>query len=836
MVKRGIDSMALPGILQLASGAKSKPRRPVPVTEDDVAAAIAERLSSGLGIEPELATLQDWFQATALTVRETLVKRWHDSNRETRERHPKQVSYLSMEFLVARELENALFASGQLTQYRAALSRFGVSLDDLMALETDPALGNGGLGRLAACFLDSAACLDVPCVGYGIRYEFGMFKQRIVDGWQVEVPDDWLERANPWEFARPQRFYRIRFGGHVEHRDRMAHWVGTDDVYAMAYDTLIPGHGSAMVNTLRLWRAKPVGTMDLSAFNRGAHVEASADKVRSETITSVLYPDDSTEQGRELRLRQEHFFVSASVQDVVARFLSGSAGDEDPWDGLPRKMAIHLNDTHPALAPAELIRLLVDEHGLEWERAWRLTRETFSYTNHTLMPEALEIWPGAMFARILPRHHEIIAEINRRFLARVSARAGPDPRLARNVEVIHSDSGNINMGRFSVVASRRVNGVSQLHSRLMREHLFYDYARLFPERFDSITNGITPRRWLLQANPRLSALVDATIGTGWRQDFTRLGAFAAHRSDAGLGDRLMRVKRDNKVRFGNWLGEKLDISVDPDAMLDVQIKRVHEYKRQLLNVLGVIARWNAMHAAPGREWPACTVVIAGKAASAYWMAKLIIKLAHDVAQRINRDPVTGDRLKLVFLPNYGVSLAQLVIPAADVSQQISLAGKEASGTSNMKLALNGALSLATADGANIEIADAVGHDNIFMFGMQVEDVARLQTRGYNARDVYMADPALRTVLDQIADGTFCPDEPDRFRPIVESLLVHNDPYFVLADFAAYQAARRDMDANWADRASWAAKAVSNIAGMSNFSSDRAVHEYADRIWRSLAPA
>ena len=806
----------------------------VPESERDVGAAILRRLTYGLGIPPESATPRDWFHATALTIRESLVRRWHDTNRRVEELDLKQVSYLSMEFLLARELENALIALGRLDDYREALWHFGVSLDEILAIEKDPALGNGGLGRLAACFLDSTACLGVPCVGYGIRYEFGMFRQSIVDGWQVEQPDDWLDSPNPWEFARPERTYRIRFGGRVEHRGFSAHWVDSEDVFAVAYDMLVPGHGRETVNTLRLWSAKPVDVIDLSAFNRGAFVEALLHKVRSKTVARVLYPDDSTEEGRELRLRQEHFFVSASMQDIIARFRVRHDHGDDNWDELPAKVAIHLNDTHPALAPAELMRLLVDENRVEWDRAWRLTREVFSYTNHTLMPEALEIWPGDMLKRSLPRHYEIIVEVNRRFLARLPALAGPDPELAKRVEIVHSKDGSVNMGRLSVVASRRVNGVSKLHSQLMREELFPDYARLFPERFENVTNGITPRRWLFQANPGLSALIDGVLGQGWRGQPERLGELASFAGDPGLREGIVRVKRENKARFGNWLQQELNMALDPDSMVDVQIKRVHEYKRQLLNIIGAIVHWNAIRSAPDADWPARTVVIAGKAASAYWIAKLIIKLVHDVAHRINNDPVTGDRLKLVFLPNYGVSLAELVIPAADLSQQISLAGTEASGTSNMKLAMNGALTLATEDGANIEIADAVGRDNIFMFGLRVEDVARLKSMGYTSRELYETDSALRQAVDQIAGGEFSPGEPGRFRPIVDSLLVHNDPFFVLGDFAAYRTARDEVDRNWRDQEGWTDKVIRNIAGVGGFSSDRAVREYAERIWRVQA--
>ena len=798
-----------------------------PPVKPALADSVLERLTLSLGVAEEEATPNDWFRATALAVRDRLVGRWHETNRIVQDKGLKQVAYLSMEFLLARELENALMATGLLDECRTVLARHGVDLDALMANEPSPALGNGGLGRLAACFLDSAASLGLPCIGYGIRYEYGMFRQEIADGWQVELPDRWLDQPYPWDILRPERAYRIHFGGRVEHRGFRAHWVGTEDIIAVAHDTLVPGHGHPAVNTLRLWSVKPVESFDLGAFNRGAHFDAQASKVHCETLSRVLYPDDSTPEGRELRLRQEHLFVSASVQDLLASF---RAKHRD-WNLLPDKLTIHLNDTHPALAPAELMRLLVDEHVVEWDDAWKLVSAVFTYTNHTLMPEALEVWPLALMRRVLPRHTEIIEEINRRYLAGLRRQPNYHPGRDAGVEIVQGGE-RVNMGRLSVIASRQVNGVSKLHSGLVQKRLFADFAALHPERFRNVTNGITPRRWLIQANPRLSADIDAAIGYGWRQNLEELSALAPLARDRWFRARIGETKLANKVRLAEHIRRTVAVSVDPHAMFDVHVKRIHEYKRQLLNVLGVIGRWNAIRADPGRDWAPRVVVLAGKAASAYWMAKLIIKLIHDVANRVNNDPETGGRLKVVFLPNYNVSLAEIIIPAAELSQQISLAGTEASGTGNMKLALNGALTLGTEDGANVEIAQAVGRDNIFLFGMTVEEVARRKAAGYSSRAVYERDPRLRQIVDQIAGGEFSPDDRLRFRPLVEALLEGNDPFLVFADFAAYWDAQARVDLAWREREIWLERAVTNIAGAGYFSSDRTVREYTDRIWNA----
>jgi glycogen phosphorylase len=785
-------------------------------------------LTRNVGVSRVDATPREWLRATSLAIRGRIVDRFHDMNARVRRSGQKQVCYLSMEFLVARQLETALMATGLRNDCAEALSRLGISLDDLIGLEAEPALGNGGLGRLAACFLESMACRDVVGFGYGIRYEYGMFRQEIADGWQVEQPDDWLTHSNVWELERPEPAFTIGFGGHVEHGDNGAIWHPGESIIAVAHDLLVPGHRNATVNTLRLWGARPVSGLDLGKFNRGNYLEAIAPKIRSKTVTRLLYPDDSTPEGRELRLRQEHFFASASVQDLIARFLRDHGAD---WDRLPDKVSIHLNDTHPALAPAELMRMLVDVHRLPWERALELTSSVFSYTNHTLMPEALEVWQADLMRRIAPRHLEIIAEIDRRMAGELSVR--PDVR-ADQVSVISGDqSPSVNMGRFSVLMSRKVNGVSELHSRLVRDSLFPEFDKLFPGRFCNVTNGISPRLWFYQSNPELCALIDRRLGDKWRSplDLTGLQRFA---DDAEFRAEFSAVKLSKKEHLADTIARATGITIDPEAMIDIQAKRIHEYKRQLLNILGVIARWNAMKSDPDNYWPSRVAVIAGKAASSYWLAKLIIKLAHDVGRRINNDPETADRLKLIFLPNYNVSLAEKIMPGADLSQQISLAGTEASGTGNMKLALNGALTICTRDGANIEIAEAIGWDGLFPFGLEVEDVARLKREGYVPINAVNEDDQLRTALEQIARGDFSPGDPHRFEPIVDSLLNRGDRFMVLADFADYWRTQRAVDALWRDKEAWTRRAINSVANMGRFSADRAIDEYADQIWRTRA--
>ena len=787
--------------------------------------AISNHLVYGVGKDPAAAQPADWLRAAALAVRDRLVERWMKTTRAQYEQDAKRVYYLSMEFLIGRSFTNALLALEIHDQMRQALTELGVDFARIADLEQDAALGNGGLGRLAACFLDSMATLGIAGFGYGIRYDYGMFRQQIVDGQQVETPDYWLEGGHPWEFPRPEVKYRVRFGGHIERHGERVEWTGTDDVLAMAYDTIIPGYATESTNTLRLWSAKASSEINLAAFNQGNYFAAVESKNHSENVSRVLYPDDSTASGRELRLRQEYFFVSASLQDLVRRYQSQHEG----FDALPQKVAIHLNDTHPVLAIPELMRLLVDEHQLAWSRAWALTQQVFSYTNHTLMHEALETWPVDMLGRVLPRHLDLIFEINAAFIADVTRRCGASAELLRRVSLIDEQGERrVRMAYLAVVASHKINGVSALHSALMTQSIFADFAAIFPERFTNKTNGVTPRRWLAQANPALAQLIDGRIGRGWRRDLAQLEQLRAGADDAAFIEAFGAAKRHNKVRLADWVAANMGIVLDPDSLFDVQVKRIHEYKRQLLNVLHVITRYQRMLAAPEADWVPRTVIFAGKAASAYHMAKQIIRLINDVAATVNNDPRLKDRLKVVFIPNYSVSLAELLIPAADLSEQISTAGTEASGTGNMKLALNGALTIGTLDGANVEMRDAVGAEHFFIFGNTAAQVAALRASGYQPRALYEADAELRLALDQLRGGAF--------QGIFDALVNWGDHYLLLADYASYVAAQDQVDALYRQRTEWHRKALLNVAGMGAFSSDRTIAEYASDIWQATPVA
>ena len=802
--------------------------------DQDVAAlkrAIANKLIYTVGKNPQAASQNDWLAAAAHTVRDQLVERWMATTRAQYAQDHKRVYYLSMEFLIGRTFSNALLALNLTEPLRAALADFGLDHDALVELEPDAALGNGGLGRLAACFLDSMATLGVPGFGYGIRYDYGMFRQTIRSGEQVEVPDYWLKRGNPWEFPRPEVIYRVKFGGRIENLGGRSHWIDTNDVLAMAYDTIIPGHATLTTNTLRLWSARATEEIDLSAFNRGNYFAAVESKNHSENVSRVLYPDDSTLSGRELRLHQEYFFVSASVQDLIRRYRV----THKTFEPLPEKVSIHLNDTHPVLAIPELMRLLLDEQGLPWDEAWRLTQGVFSYTNHTLMHEALETWPVDLLGRVLPRHLEIIFDINAHFLKQVVQRKSADHDLLRRVSLI--DEGGerrVRMAYLAVLASHSVNGVSALHSELMRQSIFCDFAHLFPSRFNNKTNGVTPRRWLAQANPKLAVLLDATLGSGWRRDLSQLATLRAHVENRELLQALAQVKYDNKTRLAGWVAQHMDLELDPTALFDVHVKRIHEYKRQLLNLLQVIARYQRIIEHPEIELQPRVVIFSGKAASAYHMAKQIIRLIHDVAQTIAADPRVRGRLQIVFIPNYSVSLAELIIPAADLSEQISTAGTEASGTGNMKLALNGAITIGTLDGANVEISEQVGRENIFIFGHTVPEVEALRSRGYVAQELYQGNPRLRRVLNWIRDGYFSPADPGRYRSIFDALVTWGDHYLLLADFDAYLQAQEAVDRAFAQPDQWSRMALHNIAGMGPFSSDRTIQSYVDQIWKTQA--
>ena len=800
----------------------------------DVAAfkrSVATKLMYAVGKDPVAASQDDWLAATALAVRDQLVERWMATTRASYAQDVKRVYYLSMEFLIGRTFTNALLAVDLFDTVKAALADFDIDVSALAEREPDAALGNGGLGRLAACFLDSMATLGVPGMGYGIRYEYGMFRQRIVDGQQVETPDYWLTRGNPWEFQRPEVKYRVRFGGHVEGRQAYgaAKWVGTHDVLAIAYDTIIPGYGTQATNTLRLWSARATEEIDLSAFNRGNYFEAVETKNHSENVSRVLYPDDSTLSGKELRLHQEYFFCSASVQDLVRRYLRTHTG----FDQLHEKVSIHLNDTHPVLAVPELMRLLVDEYNVGWEEAWAQTQKVFSYTNHTLMHEALETWPVEMLGRVLPRHLQIIFDINARFLGEVAAEVGQDTDLMRRLSLVdESGERRVRMAYLAVLASHSVNGVSALHSELMKQSIFADFARLFPDRFNNKTNGVTPRRWLAQANPPLAALLDKRIGRGWRRDLSQLEALKPMAEQPTFVRAFRHAKRENKLRLANWIEQHMGVVVDTDAMFDVQVKRIHEYKRQLLNVLHVITRYHRILDDPHGHHVPRVVIFAGKAASAYFTAKQVIRLINDVAAVVNADERVGKLLKVVFLPNYSVSLAEIIMPAADLSEQISTAGTEASGTGNMKFGINGALTIGTLDGANVEMKENVGDDNIFIFGNTTPQVAEIRAKGYRPREFYEGDAELKRTLNAIQSGAFSPGEPGRYQGLFDTLVNWGDHYLLLADYAAYVAKQAEVDALYRDADAWARKAILNVAGMGAFSSDRTIAEYAHDIWRT----
>jgi starch phosphorylase len=796
-----------------------------------------EWLVYSVGKDADHATLHDWYNSVALAVRDRVVDQWMSTTRTHYQRDQKRVYYLSLEFLIGRLLTNSMANLGITDLCREALEEIGVDLSDIVEAEPDAALGNGGLGRLAACFLDSMATLGIAGFGYGIRYDHGMFRQHFDHGWQVERPEDWLRFGNPWEFERPEVAYPIDFYGHVEEtRDadgkRHYRWVNTQRVIAAAYDTPVVGWGGQSINTLRLWSAKPQEEFNLFEFNRGDYMRAVEEKVHSENLSWVLYPADSHLQGQELRFKQEYFFTSASLQDILRRFRQHHAD----FDQLPERIAIQLNDTHPAIAVPELMRLLIDGHGLEWEHAWDLTSRAINYTNHTLLPEALEKWPVPLVERILPRHMQIIYEINAQFLRRVR-KAHPDaPDLLAEVSLIdEAGARSVRMGNLAFLGSARVNGVSALHTDLMKRTVFRSMHTLFPERIVNKTNGITPRRWLAQCNRPLSRLVTDTIGDGWEGDLDRLARLKPKADDAAFRDAFAAAKRINKVAFADHVDRLLGIEIDPDAMMDVQIKRIHEYKRQLLNLLHTVALYNEMRDAPTADWTPRVKVFGGKAAASYHLAKLIIKLGNDIARVINQDPAVRDLLKVVFVPNYNVTQAERIIPAADLSEQISTAGMEASGTGNMKFALNGALTVGTLDGANVEIREQVGDDNIFIFGLTADEVQTLKSSGdYDPRAVIDGDPRLKRALDMIAGGVFSPDDPGRFRPILDAL-TGEDRFLVCADFAAYHDLQLEIGDAFADRDTWMRKAVINSASVGWFSSDRTVREYAEEIWQALPP-
>lgn len=794
---------------------------------EGVKKAIVYKLIFLIGRSPKEASQRDWLNATLHAVRDLVTEGWITTARQSRAEETRRVYYLSMEFLIGRTLSNAMIAEGVYDVAEKALAELNVDLEEIIEKEVDPGLGNGGLGRLAACFMDSLATLAIPAMGYGIRYEYGMFRQKIENGQQVERPDDWLEKGAPWEFMRPSKRFSIDFGGHIYFEDKKCIWNPAEKVTALAYDQMIPGYKNDSASTLRLWSAHGGELFDLAEFNRGDHLAAVATRSANQNLSRVLYPDDSTWNGRELRLRQEYFLVSASLQDILRRHLR----THGTLDNLADKVAIHLNDTHPALAIPELMRILIDLHGYSWQNAWDVTRRIFSYTCHTLMSEALETWPVEMMAKILPRHLQMIFEINDHFLEYVKTYVPTDMDFIRRVSLIEEGyQRKVRMGWLSVVGSHKVNGVAAIHSDLMVTSTFADFARIYPERFTNVTNGVTPRRWLAVANPKLAALFDQYIGSEWRCDLSQIEKLKAFADKGEFKRAVADIKYDNKVKLAQYVKKTLDIDLDPHALFDVQVKRIHEYKRQMLNVLHIIARYNEMLAHPEKDWQPRVFILAGKAASAYYAAKQTIRLINDVANVINNDERLKGRLKVVFIPNYSVSLAQLIIPAADISEQISLAGTEASGTSNMKFALNGALTLGTLDGANVEILDNVGEDHIFIFGNTVEQVEALRREGYRPFDYYQNDEQLREVIDQIIRGDFSPEEPNRYHSLIQGLQYH-DYYQSFADFRSYVEAQKAVDKKYQDRDVWIASTIQNMVNMGFFSSDRTILEYAKNIWK-----
>jgi starch phosphorylase len=795
-------------------------------------AEIDDKLLKSVAAEPLTANPKELYKALALVARDQLAQRWVKTQVDDRKNKARRVYYMSMEFLIGRTLNNALSALDLRDSAQAAFAQpGGPALGDLLECEPDAALGNGGLGRLAACFLDSMATLELPSWGYGMRYEYGMFAQTIINGAQIEHPDSWLVDGTPWEFPRPGTHFIVNFGGSTEHHGEWAEWNATEAVEGRAYDYVIPGHGTERVSTLRLWKAGAPAQIDLNAFNSGDYARAAELKNRFENISWVLYPNDTTPAGRELRLRQEYFFVSASLQDILFHHLE----EHGTLANLADKIAIHLNDTHPAIAVAELMRLLCDEHAMLWADAWSQCTRIFSYTNHTLMPEALETWSVALMCYLLPRHMRIIYRINQEFLDAVALRFPGDVELIRRLSLIDDGDGSdeskrVRMAHLSIVGSHRVNGVSQLHSDLMVQTIFADFAKLYPERFHNKTNGVTPRRWLAQANPGLSGLLDARIGRGWRLDLDQLETLRPLAADPGFRSEFAAAKLGNKQRLAAYIRRETGVVLDPHSLFDVQVKRIHEYKRQLLNVLHVITRYNQiLHGQADDAAPRC-VIFAGKAASAYHMAKQVIRLIHDVASVINNDPRTQDKLKVVFVPNYGVSIAELIMPAADLSEQISTAGTEASGTGNMKFSMNGALTIGTEDGANIEIRDQVGADNIFIFGNTTPQVEAIRASGYDPKAIYLDNPQLNETLNKIDGGFFSPSDKRRYHDVFNSLVNYGDHYLLLADYADYIATQGRVDTLFRTPSEWQRQAILNVAGMGSFSADRTIRDYANDTW------
>lgn len=778
------------------------------------------------------ATSHDLYSSIALVTRDRLIERWIETQQSYYDNDAKRVYYLSLEFLMGRALGNSLISLDLYDTASRALTELGYNMEELRENEWDAGLGNGGLGRLAACFLDSMATLELPAYGYGIRYEYGIFFQKINDGYQVEFPDNWLRYGNIWEFARPEYLYPVKFYGRVEEYTdaggkRKFRWADAEYVMAMAYDTPIPGYRNNTVNNMRLWSAKSTREFNLEYFNHGDYEQAVSDKVHSENIAKVLYPNDNIFEGKELRLKQEYFFVSATLQDIIRRYKKSHAA----FDEFSEKVAIQLNDTHPSIAIPELMRILIDEESLGWEEAWKITVGTFGYTNHTVLPEALEKWSMALVGKVLPRHLQIIFEINRRFLEMISTVSPGDLERQSRLSIIEEgEDKKVRMANLAIIGSHSVNGVAALHTDILKNRVFRDFFELWPEKFNNKTNGITQRRWLKLCNPGLSDLISSRIGDAWITDLYAMKELEKYADDTGFLKKWMEVKRNNKMAVVGYIWDKNLVDVNPDSIFDCQMKRMHEYKRQLLNVLHIITLYNRIRNNPGESHVPRTIIIAGKAAPGYYMAKLIIKLVNAVAAMVNGDPQVGSNLKVVFVENYSVSIAEKIIPAADLSEQISTAGMEASGTGNMKFALNGALTIGTLDGANIEIMEEVGKENIFIFGLTAGEVENLRSSGYNPRYFYEKNAELRHAIDMIASDVFSPGNPGLFRPVVDSLLNSGDHYMLLADYESYIQSQDSVARAYRDVKRWACMSVLNVARMGKFSTDRTIREYAKDIW------
>ena len=798
-----------------------------------LAEEIIERLTYRIGKDAKVAKPHDWLTATILVIRDRVIDKWIESTRKAYQTGAKRVYYLSLEFLIGRLMRDAISNLGLMEEITNALASLGVDIRVIASLEPDAALGNGGLGRLAACFMESMATVDVPAYGYGIRYVHGLFRQQMADGWQVELPETWLAHGNPWEFERQESSYEIGFGGAVEtissHDDQPRYvWKPAERVIATAFDTPVVGWRGQRVNTLRLWSAQPIDPILLDAFNAGDHIGALRESNKAESLTRVLYPADATPAGQELRLRQEFFFSSASLQDILRRHLQ----QYDDLTNLADKVAIQLNDTHPAVSVTEMMRLLVDVHGFDFDKAWDITRNTFGYTNHTLLPEALESWPVPLFERLLPRHMQIIYAINAKVLVEARKLRNFSDTEIRSISLIDENGDRrVRMGNLAFVGSHSINGVSALHTDLMKVTVFADLHKLYPDRINNKTNGITPRRWLMQCNPGLTNLVRETIGDAFLDDAEQLKPLDQFAHDSAFQEKFAAVKRANKVQLSNLVASRMGIKLDPNAMFDIQIKRIHEYKRQLLNVIEAVALYDQIRSHPELDWQPRVKLFAGKAAPSYHNAKLIIKLINDVARVINNDPSVRGLLKVVFVPNYNVSLAEVMVPAADLSEQISTAGMEASGTGNMKFGLNGALTIGTLDGANVEMRDNVGEDNIVIFGLRADEVANLRSDGHNPRAIIERSRELAQALSAIASGVFSPDDRNRYAGLIDGIYSH-DWFMVAADFDAYASAQREVDILWANPSEWYAKTINNTARMGWFSSDRTIRQYAKEIWRA----